>query len=219
MTKKILLLSISAIALFASLFSNTSAFSWTGCTIDPYKTIDWMSAFPNITCFVTWSWLTNLWTWTVSAGWPTNAWNNYNFWNTSNYWSLWYCRFVATTPVSTSVTGSYSTVTCPSSNLSLIFWQFGAWKTYYIVREARKAYERGDIVISNTWLSFPHIRFYVPSDLPPILGEINTYHHQETTPVVAPYSYLDAHGIPAKEQTNWRVFAWIVINQRKRVKT
>ena len=105
-------------------------------------------------------------------------------------------------------------------NLSLIFWQFWAWKTYYIVREAKKAFERGDIVISNTWLSFPHIRFYVPSDLPPILGEINAYHHQSTTPIIAPPSFLKAHNIEKKEGEVRNFFilideAWIFFNSRE----
>jgi len=91
-------------------------------------------------------------------------------------------------------------------NLSLVFGQFGAWKTYYIIREAKKAYERGDIVISNTWLSFPHIRFYVPADLPPILEEINEYHHHVTTPSVAPLSYLEAHSIPVEDEETRNFF-------------
>lgn len=80
-------------------------------------------------------------------------------------------------------------------NLSLVFGTFWAWKTYYAVREAFDAFNRWAIVISNTWLSFPHIRFYVPSDLPSILQEISRYHVSDVTPSVAPYSYLKAHNI------------------------
>lgn len=82
-----------------------------------------------------------------------------------------------------------------NQNLTLLFGTFGAWKTYIWVREAKKAFDNGDIVISNTWLSFPHIRFYVPTDLPKILREISEYHTKNITPTVAPLSYLISHKI------------------------
>jgi len=64
---------------------------------------------------------------------------------------------------------------------------------------ALEAYLQWKIVISNTWLAFPHIRFYVPSDLPKILDEIQYFQDNRTTPNSAPLSYLIQHWIEYSE--------------------
>lgn len=74
-------------------------------------------------------------------------------------------------------------------NLSAVFGQFWAWKTYMMVQQAFSAYKKGAIVISNCWLSFPHIRIYTPDDLLPILTDISTIHERYITPALAPDSY------------------------------
>ena len=48
------------------------------------------------------------------------------------------------------------------------------------------------------WLAFPHVRWYVASDLPPIITEIQNYHDDYATPRYAPKSYLGANGITPK---------------------
>ena len=83
-------------------------------------------------------------------------------------------------------------------DLTLVFGFFGAWKTFYTVEEAYKAYQKGYIVVSNMWLAFPHVRWYVASDLPPIITEIQNYHDDYATPRYAPKSYLGANGITPK---------------------
>lgn len=80
-------------------------------------------------------------------------------------------------------------------NLSAVFGQFWAWKTYMMVQQAFSAYKKWAIVISNCWLSFPHIRIYTPDDLLPILTDISTIHERYITPALAPSSFLVAHGI------------------------
>lgn len=80
-------------------------------------------------------------------------------------------------------------------DLTLVFWFFGAGKTFYTVEEAYKAYQKGYIVVSNMWLAFPHVRWYVAEDLPPIINEIQKYHDNFATPMYAPKSYLGTHGI------------------------
>lgn len=80
-------------------------------------------------------------------------------------------------------------------DLTLVFWFFWAWKTFYTVEEAYKAYKRWDIVISNMWLAFPHIRWYTADEMPPIVKEIQDYHDNFATPMYAPKSYLWAHEI------------------------
>lgn len=82
-----------------------------------------------------------------------------------------------------------------NQNLSIIFWTFGTWKTYYAVRNAYQAYLDGAIVISNMWLAFPHIRWYLLEDLPRILHEIYDYHEEVIVPFEAPDSFLLAHDI------------------------
>lgn len=80
-------------------------------------------------------------------------------------------------------------------DLTLVFGFFGAGKTFYTVEEAYNAYKKGYIVISNMWLAFPHVRWYVAEELPPIIEEIQYYHDHVATPRYAPKSYLGANGI------------------------
>lgn len=82
-----------------------------------------------------------------------------------------------------------------NEDLTLVFWFFGAGKTFYTVEEAYKAYKRWDVVISNMWLAFPHVRWYTANELPPIINEIQNYHDKFATPMYAPRSYLWAHDI------------------------
>jgi hypothetical protein len=63
------------------------------------------------------------------------------------------------------------------------------------VRNAYQAYLDGAVVISNMWLAFPHIRWYLPDDLPSILHEIYDYHEEVIVPYEAPDSFLLAHNI------------------------
>lgn len=82
-----------------------------------------------------------------------------------------------------------------NQDLTLVFWFFGAWKTFYTVESAYKAYKRWDIVVSNMWLAFPHVRWYIADELPAIIEEIQNYHDDFATPMYAPKSYLWAHNI------------------------
>lgn len=80
-------------------------------------------------------------------------------------------------------------------NLALVFGEFWAWKTFYTVLQAFAAYLRGDVVISNMWLAFPHVRWYVSDDLPAIIHAVQDYHDDVSTPSYAPNSYLFSHDI------------------------
>ena len=91
-------------------------------------------------------------------------------------------------------------------NLSIIFWTFWTGKTYYAVRNAYQAYQNGAVVISNMWLAFPHIRWYLPSDLPSILHEIYDYHENVIVPFEAPDSFLASHGIKRNREDSPRNF-------------
>lgn len=72
---------------------------------------------------------------------------------------------------------------------------------------AYQKYEKENaIVISNMWLSFPHIRVYNNDDLIPILDEIGEYHKNVITPYNAPESYLLAHGIKKSNKPNRPIF-------------
>ncbi len=93
-----------------------------------------------------------------------------------------------------------------NGNLSIIFGTYWTGKTYYAVRNAYKAWKKyGTVVISNMWLSFPHIRWYLPSDLPAIMHEIYEYHEKVIVPNEAPDSYLKAFDI-GRQKTEIRDF-------------
>lgn len=91
-------------------------------------------------------------------------------------------------------------------DLTLIFGFFWAWKTFYTVEEAYKAYQRWDVVISNMWLAFPHIRWYTADELPPIINEIQQYHDEYATPRYAPKSYLWANWVKPEKGKTRRFF-------------
>lgn len=104
-------------------------------------------------------------------------------------------------------------------NLALIFGQFWAWKTFYSVLQAYDAYTRWDVVISNMWLAFPHVRWYIPDELPPIIHEIQDYHDKIATPNYSPNSYRFAHNIEKSNEKPRRFFflideAWLFFNSR-----
>lgn len=87
-------------------------------------------------------------------------------------------------------------------DLTLVFGFFWAGKTFYTVEQAYEAYKRGDVVVSNMWLAFPHVRWYTADQLPPIIKEIQDYHDNIATPRYAPKSYLWANWvIPQKGKT------------------
>jgi len=84
---------------------------------------------------------------------------------------------------------------------NIFYGEKWSWKTYYIVREAKLAQERGEIIISNVWVDFPHIRFHKTKDLIPILKEIAEYNYYETMPMLAPKNFLKAYWIKKKKGT------------------
>lgn len=94
-------------------------------------------------------------------------------------------------------------------NLTLVFWFFWAGKTFYTVMEAYKAYLRWDIVISNMWLAFPHIRWYTADEFPPIIKEIQSYHDKTATLSYWPDSYLFAHQLQRVKTKTRRFFILI----------
>jgi Zonular occludens toxin (Zot) len=81
------------------------------------------------------------------------------------------------------------------------FWRKGGGKTQQAVIDAYEAYRQGKIVISNIWLSFPHIRFMKWGDLPPILKEIADYCNYEKLPIEAPMVMLKAYWLERKKWT------------------
>lgn len=72
-------------------------------------------------------------------------------------------------------------------------------KTQQAVIDAYEAYRNGKIVISNVWLSFPHIRFLKWKDLPPILKEIANYCNLEKLPIEAPIKMLNEYWLERKK--------------------
>ena len=72
--------------------------------------------------------------------------------------------------------------------------------------QAYEAYKRWDIVVSNMWLAFPHVRWYTANELPPIIEEVQNYHDEYATPRYAPKSYLGANGIIPKKGKTRRFF-------------
>lgn len=96
-----------------------------------------------------------------------------------------------------------------NQDLTLVFWFFWAGKTFYTVMQAYEAYKRWDIVISNMWLAFPHIRWYTANELPPIINEIQYYHDNIATPFYAPNSYKISHWIVSTKEKPRRFFILI----------
>jgi len=89
-----------------------------------------------------------------------------------------------------------------SSNLwycNLYFGRKWGWKTQQSVIDAYEAYKMWKIVISNVWLSFPHIRFLKGKELPPILREIANYCNMEKLPIEAPLNMLKEYWLERKK--------------------
>lgn len=89
---------------------------------------------------------------------------------------------------------------------NIFYWEKGMWKTYYLVREALEAHNRWEIIISNVWVDFPHIRFHRTAWLIPILREIAEYNYYETMPMLAPRNFLKAYWIKRKKGTPLKFF-------------
>jgi len=89
---------------------------------------------------------------------------------------------------------------------NLVFWERWSGKTYYFVREARRLQKEWEIIISNVWMDFPHIRFRNSWELVEILREIAEYAYYEATPMIAPRNYLKAYKIKRKKGTPLRFF-------------
>lgn len=82
---------------------------------------------------------------------------------------------------------------------NIFFWRKGAGKTQMAVIQAYYAWKRGDIIISNIWLDFPHIRFHWWKDLPPILREIALYCGDHVMSVEAPSKMLREYWLSRKK--------------------
>lgn len=82
---------------------------------------------------------------------------------------------------------------------NLYFWRKGGWKTQQGVIDAYESYRNWKIVISNIWVSFPHIRFQKWSDLPAILKEISDYCNLEKLPIEAPLQLLKEYWLERKK--------------------
>jgi hypothetical protein len=82
---------------------------------------------------------------------------------------------------------------------NIFFGRKGAGKTQMAVIQAYYAWKRWDIIISNIWLDFPHIRFYGGKDLPPILKEISQYCGDHVMSVEAPSKMLREYGLTRKK--------------------
>lgn len=72
-------------------------------------------------------------------------------------------------------------------------------KTQQAVIDAYEQWKSWKIIISNIWLSFPHIRFMKWKDLPPILKEISDYCNLEKMPIQAPLQLLKEYWLQRKE--------------------
>lgn len=81
---------------------------------------------------------------------------------------------------------------------NLFFWRKWAGKTQMAVICAYNAYKEWKIIISNIWLSFPHIRFQWWNDLPPILKEIAWYCNDNVMAVEAPKQMLQEYWMQRK---------------------
>lgn len=102
---------------------------------------------------------------------------------------------------------------------NLYFWRKWGGKTQQVVIDAYEAYKNWKIVISNIWLSFPHIRYLVWTDLVPILKEISDYCNIEKMPIEAPLQMLKEYWVDRKKGKIQEFFivldeAWKHLNTR-----
>ena len=85
---------------------------------------------------------------------------------------------------------------------NLYFGRKWGWKTQQVVIDAYERHIQWEIIISNIWLNFPHIRFKKWSDLPAILREIADYCNHEKLPIEAPLKMLKEYWL---ERKAWKV--------------
>lgn len=83
---------------------------------------------------------------------------------------------------------------------NIYFWRKWGYKTQQAVIDAYEAWREGKTIISNVWLSFPHIRFTNSKSLVPILKEINDYCSEEKMAVDAPSKMLNEYWIKRKKK-------------------
>ena len=91
---------------------------------------------------------------------------------------------------------------------NIYFGQRWSWKTQQAVIDAYEAYQRWEIIISNTWLDFPHIRFQKAKDLVPILYEIANYSHYVWMPILAPSKMLKEYWL---RRQKWQVKKFFIL--------
>lgn len=89
---------------------------------------------------------------------------------------------------------------------NIVYGERWTGKTYYFVREARALQKQGFIIISNLWLSFPHIRFRNTKQLAEIMREIAEYNELEVLPMMAPSNFLKEFWIKKKKWTPLEFF-------------
>ena len=82
---------------------------------------------------------------------------------------------------------------------NIYFWRKGSWKTTQGVIDAYEAHRRGEVIISNTWLNIPHIRFTNTKSLVPILKEVAKYCNMNKMPIEAPSEMLKDYGLWRKK--------------------
>ena len=91
---------------------------------------------------------------------------------------------------------------------NIYFGRKWSWKTTQAVIDAYEAHKDWQIIISNTWLNFPHIRFTDTKNLVPILKEIAQYCNMHKIPIEAPTVMLKDYGIDRKK---WKVNKYFLL--------
>lgn len=82
---------------------------------------------------------------------------------------------------------------------NIYFGRKWSGKTTQAVIDAYEAYKMWSIIISNTWLNFPHVRFVWTKSLVPILQEVAEYCNLHKMPIEAPSAMLKDYGISRKK--------------------
>ena len=92
---------------------------------------------------------------------------------------------------------------------SIFFGPRWAWKTQQAVYDAYDAYINDwAIIISNIWLSFPHIRFTSWEMLSQIMQEIAEVNHKMTTPISAPSQFLKEYWMKRRK---WKIQKFFIL--------
>jgi len=89
---------------------------------------------------------------------------------------------------------------------NIYFGRKWSWKTQQAVIDAYEAHKNGSIVISNIWLSFPHVRFHDSPTLVPILREMADYCNDHVMAVEAPTLMLKEYWMKRKYWTLKKFF-------------